>query len=143
MSIKHCLIIASGFILCCNILLFIVGLCQLPDYYNDYPTVSIKITYYNSTYNPPIFSYIYQDIFECMNNVNIITFIKCNNDINCPNDININKIYDYYCNCNINKCSFNYTNYFYISYQFYLIIINLIFIIFWSCLYCIMWRVSK
>ena len=134
---KNCLLMSSAFILCFNILLFVVGLCQIPEYYNDYPKVSIKITYYNSTNYPPIFSYTFQDVFECINSINIITFNECNNITQCPNDININKVYDYYCNCNANKCSFTFTNYFYKSYQFLLITINVLLIAFWYILYCL------
>ena len=71
---KNCFLMTSACILCFNIILFVAGLCQIPEYYSDNPIVSIRITYYNSTNYPPIFSYTFQDIFNCINNIHMMTF---------------------------------------------------------------------
>jgi len=112
---------------CCCIfcvLLIVAGVSQIPDYLAIHDNVPIKITFYNSTSEPPIYTFSFQKPFLCITSISAISINECNNITNCPLDIGLNKIYDYYCDCDKYKCSFMKTNNFYTSYQFLMIIIG-------------------
>ena len=91
---------------CVGLYVLIAGLFELPEYLLNNPTMIINIINFNNTIIPNEFSFTTENTNLCNildNNNNV----KCTNIINCPSNIEIGKIYNFYCSCLNLICSFD------------------------------------
>jgi hypothetical protein len=118
--------------ICFGFILSIIGTSILGSYFDIYHSTQIKITNINySSDNMTIYSFNPLETFRCVSNILRTTtcrtkIISDKIDLTsvsysvCPNNFTVNTIYNYYCNCNRNICSFNQLYYYYNLGSFYM-----------------------
>jgi len=91
--------------------IFMVGLLLDPFMGNEFTTTHIKIIKINNT--DIYFNFVETDNIPCNHCLQIHTTINCTNIMNnlCP--IILNNVYEYYCDCLKNTCSFEKKNYYF------------------------------
>ena len=112
MSIIICICLLS-------VMFLIYFACIMPDYLARYNKIQIIVT---NVVNNTFYSFYTNSKFLCKYMIN--TNDKCDNFTRCPLSLIKNNTYDYYCDCDINKCSFYKFYNFYDSYQFYILVIS-------------------
>jgi len=102
--------------------LLTTGLIELAMFMKRYIITTIRIKYMNTTNNNIYYVFDFMDNFSCIKSIN--SSLICTTDMKCPY-LTKNSICTYYCDCDLNKCSFSKLYNIYTTYPFICIITSI------------------